>query len=403
MPPSQRREPPSEGRSSPRTETAIHRLGPDVGFTSSAPSVDVVARLHRTKPRVLSAPLPITPSSSPMPAEFAPALTANAELLCEFPFRPNLKKYRLMRGSRIVDVFCIPRGDFVSYLSSKPAPSVQVLLVPSSLQQQSNVGRHGAKERTQTERTDDTTSAGDRDPDGVSEKLRTSTAAGSQHRSAWRSPATWPRRMKPPDLTHTDTYADYARLGLTTALPTLSPGVLEGTAIVFAPIALGEPREKWPTTIPLPGLRRVVMSFRPTRAMSPGPWVEHLLRLHKFDQPVRETVVLFRAGAQLEEEPENGDGLGHAWLGELLVTLFEGVPSHNLGAVTIVGLKQAAPGWPSEQHPAAAQLERLLSHSSPQLSPKRDWSDVKAARFLSLEAYEATITPAEFELETCPV
>lgn len=401
MPPSRSREPPSRGGSSP-TETTIHRLGPHVGFTSSAPSVDVAARLHRTKPRVVSAPLPVTPSSLPMPAELAPALTANAELLCEFPFRPNLKKYRLMRGSRIIDVFCIPRSDFVSYLSSKPAPSVQVLLVPSSLQQQSNVGHLRAKGSTQTEHTDDTASAGDCNPDGDSER-RATGPTGSQHRPARRSLVTWPRQLKPPDLIRTDTYADYARLGLTTALPTLSPGVLEGTAIVFAPIALGEPREKWPTSIPLPGLRRVVISFRPTRAIRPGPWVEHLLRLHKFDQPVRETVVLFRAGAQLEEEPETGDGLQHSWLGELLVTLFEGVPSHNLGAVTIVGLKQATRSWPSEQHQAAAQLERVVSHFSPQLSPKRNWSDVKAARFLSLEAYEATITPAEFELEICPV
>lgn len=136
--------------------------------------------------------------------------------------------------------------------------------------------------------------------------------------------------------------------------------------------------------------------------MTPGPWVENLLRLHSLDRPVRETIILFRPGAELHGGQAEDTELGHWWLGELLATLFEGVPSHNLGAVTIVGLQQAAPGWPCEQAQATMQLQRVLGHFGAQLNPKRDWSDLEAARFLSLEAYEATVTPAEFELETCP-
>lgn len=358
-------------------------------------------QLHGGKRRVVSTPLPITPSSTSLPAELDSALTADAELLCEFSYRPDIRKYRLKRRSRIVDVFCIPREDHLAHASA-PAPNVQVLLLPSSLHCPP-VGPREAKLDT-IDRTDDVGSARTRSTDETSIPLRTDSEAARSHRHAGHSCTTWPRRTKLSEPPWTDTYTDYARLGSTTRPLTLSSGVLEGTGVIFAPLALGQPRDKWPTSIPLPGLKRIVVSLRPTKALVPGPWVENLLHLHNFDRPVRETIILFRPGARLDEGYEQDDyDRGHWWLGELLATLFASVPNYNLGAVKIVGLQQAAPSWPSHQEQAASQLKRVLSHFGPQLSPRRDWSDITAARFLSLDAYEATVTAAEFELESCPV
>ncbi|EJT46595.1 hypothetical protein A1Q1_04772 [Trichosporon asahii var. asahii CBS 2479] len=397
MPPSRRRAPPPQAAPAKHSEAAVHSTGSDIG---GDPSTNT-ARPHAGKRRVVSATLPITPSPTSLPAELDSVLTADAELLCEFSYRPNIRKYRLKRRSRIVDVFCIPREDHLAHASA-PAPNVQVLLLPSSLHRPP-VGPREAK-LDRIDRTDDVGSARTRSTDETSIPLRTDSEAARSHRHAGQSYITWPRRTKLPELSWTDTYTDYARLGSTTKPPTLFPGVLEGTGVVFAPLALGEPRDKWPTSIPLPGLKRIVVSFRPTKTKIPGPWVEHLLHLHNFNRPVRETIILFRPGARLDEGYEQDDyDRGHWWLGELLATLFASVPNNNLGAVTVVGLQQAAPGWPGEQGQAASQLKRVLSHFGPQLSPRRDWSDVAAARFLSLDAYEATVTPAEFELETCPV
>lgn len=393
------------GQDAPRAQaiTTEQNANADVVFVMSAPGRNVTARLRHTKQRAASAPPLITPSPSPMPTELAPALTANAELLCEFPFRPNIKKYRLMRRSRIFDIYCIPRGDFVSYLSAKPAPSVQVLLVPASTTHDVAIDQHGASTSAQAESTDHGASE---DPSGFHEhpdSALSETATVHSNRQTWQSFAPEPQWTEASEPSHPNTYGDYARLGMTTATTSLFPGVLDGTGIIYAPLTLGEPREKWPTTIPLPGLQRVVVSFRPTRTMAPAPRVEHLLRLHSFDRPVRETVVVFRRGDQISEGPEEGNESGHWWLGELLVTMFGGVPSHNLGSVTIVGLHQAVPSWPRDQAQASANLTRVLDYYAPLDSHERDWSDVKAATFLSLEAYQATVAPAVFELETCAV
>lgn len=360
----------------------VHYNGAEIAFVSSDPGRAVTARLHGTHPRVLSAPLPFTPATSPMPVDIAPALTANAELLCEFPFNGNMKKYRLMRSSRIVDVFCVPRGDFVPYLASTP-PSVQVLLVPSTLSDTA-LGRPEVLPSPHIGRTDNLAKPDLTSPDRADSAM--------VDRAGWRSFIHAPNQTEAPPTT--------------TAAPTLSPGALEGTGIVYATIALGDGPQRWPSSIPLPSLRRLVLSFRPTRAIRPGPSVEHLFRLFKFHKAVEETVVIFRRGVLLNGDCE-GTGRDQWWLGELLGTLFDGVPSANLGTVTIVGLHQAVPSWPQEQAQAADHLHRVLdrfnNHIAFDSGSQRNWSDVKDARFLSLEAYEATVTPAAFELETCPV
>lgn len=324
--------------------------------------------------------------SPPMvPAELG-GLAEGAELLCAFPFRPRVTKYRLLRRGRIVDMYSIPHGEPGAWSGlGASMPRVHVLLVPSPA--------IPAEEGERPALWSKHRGAGEGRPE---ERAGRGNRAGRPSippsHSAWGGGST-------------ALHADYVRLGSTVA-PASGRGVLDGTAVVFAPLSLGDPRQRWPTSVPVCGAARLVVALQPVPSQAPVPdpsFVEHLVTLHRLDAPVGETVVLFKPGPLDDGPPSAFRDSDGAWLAELLGTLFASVPSHHLGAVSVVGLESVAPRWPREHGQARDRLARMLDgfvHAA--ASPaRRDWSDVMAASFLSLEAYRATVGSAQYELETC--